>query len=158
MARTRPASRRRLGAIARSISCSPSSKRIDYADMPRWWARPSRDDPAPARHNPELGPIESVFRLAARHRSFNVRRCECAGNLKTCWTKPSSPVPLWKLDAPSQRRAPSLRLRGHAGCGLDGETFQSRYGLPVGKTGDACAWRARCRKHDNRMPAVYLGR
>jgi hypothetical protein len=56
--------------------------------------------------------IESVFRLAARHRSFKVRSCECAGNLKTCWTKPpSAPVPLWKLDAASQRTAPSLRIR-----------------------------------------------
>jgi hypothetical protein len=112
-----------------------------------------------ARHNPEIGIIESVFRLAARHRSFKVRRCECAGNLKTCWTKPpSSPVPLWKLDAASQRRAPSLRLRGHAGCRLYSGILQSRYVLLEGKTGDAWAWRARCRKRDNRMPAVYLGR
>jgi hypothetical protein len=76
------------------------------------------------RHSPGGYIVESVFRLAAWHRSFKVRRCECAGNLKTYWTKPpSSPVPLWKLDAASQRTVPSLRLRGHAGCGLDGETF-----------------------------------
>jgi hypothetical protein len=59
--------------------------------------------------------IKSVFRLAAPHRSFNVRSCECAGNLKTCWTKPlSPPVPLWKLDVASQWTAPSSRLRGQA--------------------------------------------
>src|ERR1700716_3328397 len=65
------------------------------------------------------GTIESVFRLAAPHPSFNVRSCECAGNLKTCWTKPPSPpVPLWKLDAASQRTVPSLRLRDMLGAVL----------------------------------------
>src|SRR5882762_5044934 len=72
-----------------------------------------------ARHHPEIGIIESVFRLAAPHPSFNVRSCECAGNLKTCWTKPPSPpVPLWKLDAASQRTVPSLRLRDMLGAVL----------------------------------------
>src|SRR5882672_4971782 len=96
----------------------------------------------PPPHNPSLHILESVFRLAARCRSFKVPPCECAGNLKTCWTKPpSAPVALWKLDAASRRALQSLRLRGRAGCGSDGEKFQSRYGLPVGKAGEACAGR-----------------
>jgi hypothetical protein len=71
------------------------------------------------RHSPGGYIVKSVFRLAARYRCFNVRRYERAGNLKTYWTKPpSAPVLLWKLDAASQRTAPSLRLRGHAGFHL----------------------------------------
>jgi hypothetical protein len=34
-----------------------------------------------------------------------------------------APVPLWKLDAASERIAPSLRLQEHAGRDLDAETF-----------------------------------
>ena len=66
--------------------------------------------------------LESVFRLAAAHRSFNVGSRECAGNLKTCWTKPPrAPVPLWKLDAASERIAPSLTLRNMLGAVLMAE-------------------------------------
>ena len=61
MARTRPV-RRRLGATAPTTSCSPSSRRSDYADMPRRCA-PVHGNHS-ARHNPEPG-IMSVMPISA---------------------------------------------------------------------------------------------
>ena len=56
--------------------------------------------------------IESVFRLAARTEGCRVHSRDCAGKLKTCWTKPpGATLPLWKLDAVSLRMVLSVRPR-----------------------------------------------